>query len=98
MLGDELLELSDHFGVPAEPELGLHPLLERSEPHLLEPTDRRLGKGFVSKVSKRRSAPESKRSPQEFSCRVRIATFERPTGLLREPLKAVQVELLRREV
>ena len=41
VLGDERLELGDERRVPPERELGVDPLLERREPQLLEPLDRR---------------------------------------------------------
>ena len=59
MLGTERLELADERGVAAELERRVDPLLERGQPQLLEPLDRRAGKRLVREVGERRPAPEA---------------------------------------
>ena len=57
VLGHQRLELADHVVVPAEREVRLDAVGEGGEPKLLEPGDRRLGKGLVGEVGERRPTP-----------------------------------------
>ena len=61
MLGDECLELPDELVVAPEGEVGVDPELERRQPDLLEPGDRRLGEAFVGELRERRAPPERQR-------------------------------------
>ena len=63
--------------VPAERELGLDALLERGQPHLLEPLDRDLRERLVGEVGERRAAPERERLAQEIDAASRLAARER---------------------
>ena len=59
VLGDQCLELSDQLVVAPEREVGVDPQLQRCQPDLLEPGDRRLGEALVDEVRERWSSPQS---------------------------------------
>ena len=80
MLCDEPLELADELGVPAELEVGLDPALERGEPQLLQPRDRRLREALVGDVGQRRPAPQSQRLAQERRGLRRLGCVRLPTS------------------
>ena len=61
MLGDERLELADELVVAPEREVRVDPELDRRQPDLLEPGDRRLGEALVGEVGERRAAPQRQR-------------------------------------
>ena len=61
MLGDERLELTDELVVAPEQQVGVDPELDRRQPDLLEPGDRRLGEALVGEVRERRAPPERQR-------------------------------------
>jgi hypothetical protein len=46
-------ELARHLGVAAERQSGLHQLLERGEPHVLEPSDLTFGERLAAKFAER---------------------------------------------
>ena len=94
----ERLELGEHGAVPAERELGLEPLLERGEPQLLEPPDRRLRERLVRDVGERGAAPEAESVLQQADGGLGLGPVERLRGLVRPPLEPVQVEPLRLDV
>src|SRR5207247_781371 len=58
VLGDQGLELADRLVVPPERDVGVDPLLERSEAKILQPADLRLGERLVSEIGQRRPPPE----------------------------------------
>ena len=62
--GNERLQLGHHLVVPAECEVSLEPLLDRAQPHLLQPRDLRLRELLVRQVRQRCPAPERKRIAQ----------------------------------
>ena len=61
VLGDQCLELSDQLVVAPEREVGVDPQLDRCQPDLLEPGDRRLGEALVGEVRERRAPPQRQR-------------------------------------
>ena len=95
MVPDERLELRQHGGVAAERELRLEALLERGEPQLLEPRDRRLRERLVGEVGERCAAPEPERTTEQVGGALRIAALERLGRVVRPALEAVEVEPLR---
>src|SRR5262245_5099759 len=89
MPGDERFQLANELSLAAELELGVDPLLDRSEAQLLEARDLALGEGVVGEIGERRSAPERERLGQRRRTRRRVAAV-RSDG----PLEAGEVELL----
>src|SRR5215210_2741948 len=63
---DERFQLADQLRVATERELGLDPLLDRSEMELFEPSDLALRKRLVGELGERRAAPQSQRLPQKL--------------------------------
>jgi hypothetical protein len=94
VLGDERLELGHEIGVTAGGEIGVDPLLERGDPHLLHPRDLGLGESLVREVGERRPAPQRERLAE----RRRRLLRTRAGGVRDEPLKAGDVELRRLEL
>ena len=83
MLGDERLELAHELAMAAIREVRINRVLERAQPQLLQPPDRRRGERLVGDVGQRRPVPE----------RERLAS-----GAIRdEPLEAAHVEVVRRD-
>ena len=71
LLRDELLELGDHLGLPAEREVGVDPALERLEAQLAEMG--RSGRGrLAGQVGERRAAPQRERFAQGLGGRRRL--------------------------
>jgi hypothetical protein len=66
MSGNEASELLHDRVVPAECEISLDPLLERSKMQLLEAADLLLGKGLVCEVGEWRATPESEGFPERL--------------------------------
>ena len=91
MLLDELFQLAHQLACRAELEVGLDPLLERREPHLLEPAQFVTGKRLERQVLERAAAPETERRLQLLRSLARL----RAARLRGQPLEARQVELLR---
>ena len=54
--------------MPREGEVGVDPILERSQSQLLEPRDLRLRKGLPGKVGKRCAPPQAERGAQGLRC------------------------------
>ena len=94
MGGDELLQLADELRVEAESEFGVDPSLDRREPDLLEPLDRCPGERLVCEIGQGAAAPEPERGPQQVGRLTRLPCLRRS---LRQPLEAMEVELLRCE-
>ena len=94
MLPDERLQLGQRPGVPAQRQLPVEAQLERREPQLLEPGDRRLRERLVREVGNRRPAPQRERSLDELDCRLRVGAAERLRRLGRPPLEADEVQAL----
>ena len=94
----EHFELGERGAVPAECELGLEALLERREPQLLQPSDRRLRERLVCDVGERSTAPESESVLQQADGGLGLGPVERLRGLVSPPLEPVQVEPLRLDV
>ena len=69
MLRDQRLELADELSVATERQVGLDPLLERGQPHVLEPPRLDARKRLLAELRERRPAPESKRLPQQAATR-----------------------------
>src|SRR5262249_29656790 len=90
MLLDQHLELADQLGLAPELEISLDALLERRQPQLLQPPDRRLRERRVGQTDKPRPAPQPKRRAQ-LRRRVR---WLRPVRLAQQPLETVKVELV----
>ena len=93
MRGDELLQLADELRVTAQRELGVDPSLDRREPDLLEPLDRGPCERLVREIGERapRQSPSASRNRSAACCAAPRASLRRS---LRQPLEAMQVELL----
>ncbi len=68
MLGDECLELPDQLVLTPECKVGVDPKLQRCQPDLLEPGDRRLREALVGEVRERRAPPQRQSVAQPFRC------------------------------
>ena len=93
MLGDELLELGAHDGVPAEREFGVDPVLGDLHAERLEPPHLQPGERLELQVGQRTAAPQRLRFSEQPRGPGRIAVRERlPPGryLL---LERMQVQL-----
>jgi len=87
MLGDQPLELGHQLGMPAQCQVCLDALLQRSQPQLLQLRDRGLRERLVGELVQRRTSPQSQRVPQPSGlggdrrlCRLRHETTE-PVGI-----------------
>src|SRR5262245_43264326 len=98
MARDERLQLADEIAVPPEAEVRLEPPLERAHPELLEPRALRLRERLRCELGERGAAPELERGPVACRRLLRAAGVEARARLGREPLEAVQVELVRLEL
>jgi hypothetical protein len=94
MLANERLELPDQTSVPAERELGLDPLLEGLELHLLEAEDLTGRKPLRGEFAERPAAPECESFLKPAQ---RILRRQRPR-LGDELLEPLEVELSRIDV
>ena len=95
MLGGQRLELARHVGVPAEPQVGLDAILDRSEAGLLEAGDLWLRERLVLEVRQRRSSPEPERVAELPGRRLGPVTGEVLAGLGHQALELARVELAR---
>ena len=94
MRGDELLQLTDELRVSAERELGVDPSLDGRKPNLLEALDRDPCERLVRKIGESSAAPEPERLPQQLCRLLRRSSCPDLSGTLRQPLEAMQVELI----
>ncbi len=94
MRGDELLELTDELRVSAQRELSVDPSLEGGKPNLLEALDRDPCERLVRKIGESSAAPEPERLPQQLCRLLRRSSCPDLSGTLRQPLEAMQVELI----
>ena len=92
LLVRERLELGDQPAVLAERQFGLDALLERGEPQLVEPRDRRHGERLVGEVRERRPPPQRERRLQQGGRAIVLTVRERRGGLVRQALEPAQVE------
>jgi hypothetical protein len=91
LLGDEALELRDELGVPAAPEVGVEPVLERDQTELFQAADLDLERAFARNVDERRAAPERERLPEDVRSPPRIGFVAR---LGTKALEALEIELV----
>ncbi len=97
MLGHERLELAHELGVAAAGEIGVDPVLERADPHVLEPSDRGPRERLRGEVGQRGAAPELERGAEPAG-RILVVSAGGRLGCFRGPaLEPAQVELVRRE-
>ena len=94
MLDDQRLQLTDHLVMAPEPELGLDPVLGRSEPQLVEPRDLALDERVVAEISESLPPPERQRLLQELGRIAVRAAAERCRSFLGEPFEALRVQLV----
>ncbi len=80
LLCDERFQLANERSVTAERKVGVDPPLERRQPQLLDPRDRRLRERGVREVGERRPAPKSERLAQLLRRDLRLGVV----GLLHE--------------
>jgi hypothetical protein len=95
MCADERLELCDHRGVHAEPQLAVHAHLERAEAQLLEPADLGLGELLVGDVGERGPAPHVHRRGEQGMRALDVAGPQRAAPVPRHALEDLGVELTR---
>ncbi len=95
VLGDECFKLPDELVVPPEREVGVDPELDRRQPDLLEPGDRRLRETLVGEVGERRASPQGQRLAQLLRPVCRQPASEQAPPLLHEALEAVEIERVR---
>ncbi|OLT06129.1 hypothetical protein BJF90_18340 [Pseudonocardia sp. CNS-004] len=88
VLGDELLRAGGRLGDPTEREVGVHPVLGRGDPQLLEPDRLRPREVVVGELGVGTSVPEGEGPVQQLG-RLGRTRVPRPAGQLGE---AVRVE------
>jgi hypothetical protein len=93
MLGNELAQLGDDFGLAAESEIGVEPILEHGQAELLEAVGVDTDERLVGQISERRSAPEPQSLPKAIRRGPRVAFAEQPPSLACQLREAVGVEL-----
>ena len=94
MRGDELLQLTDELRVSAQRELSVDPSLDGGKPNLLEALDRDPCERLVRKIGESSAAPDPERLPQQLCRLLRRSSCPDLSGTLRQPLEAMQVELI----
>ena len=76
-------------------EVGVDPELDRRQPDLLEPGDRRLGEALVGEVRERRASPQRQRVAEPPRRVGRQAASKQAPPLVHQPLEAVEIERIR---
>src|SRR4051794_41867488 len=94
MLAHQRLELADHARVTAKRQFGVHALLDRHQPQLLEPGDLSLRERLVGEVRQRRPPPQRQRGSQPTPPLRRLAAPQRPLALPQRALQHGHIELL----
>ena len=94
MLGDQRLELTHELVVASELEVGVDSELERRQPDLFEPGDRRLRKALVREVGERGAPPRGQRVAEPLRGVGRQPASQQAPPLVHQALEAVQVELV----
>ena len=94
VLGDQRLELADHPGVPAEPELRFDQLLDRAHAYLLEARDFGLGKCLVGEVDQRCVVPQRERPFEDLHGRLGAARGQLALTFGAQALEPERIELL----
>ena len=94
MVTNELLQLANKGGVPAEREVRLDPLLERREANLLQSLDRRVRERLVHQVGERRSAPKGECLAEEVRGPFRVLLSQRLRRVSGHTLEHRQVKLV----
>ena len=94
VLRRELAELTHELPVPSECKLRVEAVLERREDQLVEPTRGHLRERLMLEVGKRRAAPKRECLTLQLERGLTLATVERLTRLLGQPLESPQVEVL----
>ncbi|HEY7691916.1 MAG TPA: hypothetical protein VH816_06195 [Gaiellaceae bacterium] len=89
MFDDQRLELTDELSVSSACELGLESILERREPHLVQPGDLDPGESIEREIRQRWSPPERERIAEEDTRLGRRRASCSP----HERFEAMQVEL-----
>jgi hypothetical protein len=97
VLSDKLFELGYQRRVSAECQLGVEQLLQRFEPDLLEPLDRRPGERLVGEICERRPAPDRQRVAKQVDGAGRVAAGAAFLRLGSSALEVGEVELVRRQ-
>src|SRR5206468_460725 len=87
MLRGQRIQLRHNRLVASERELGLHALLDRREPEIVQPLDLLLGERVVGEVSQRRPAPEGESSPKQLQCLSRSRRGVCAAALFEQPLE-----------
>ena len=95
MRRDQALEFTGDLVVVPERKLGLDPVLQCTEPQLLEARDLGLGERLVREVGERRAAPQSQRGIELLAGRSGLIGGERLAPPSHKPLEARDVEALR---
>ncbi len=85
---DQLLQLPDERSVPAEPELGVDPLLLRRHAQLVETCGLEPREVLLLEIGERRPAPELERIAEQPGLRRRL----RVSCLLQQALEAVAID------
>ena len=93
MRGDELLQLTDELRVSAQRELSVDPSLDGGKPNLLEALDRDPCERLVRKIGELRRA-RARAPPQQLCRLLRRSSCPDLSGTLRQPLEAMQIELI----
>src|SRR5207248_6417271 len=93
MAGDETLKLGDDVLVPAEGEVSVDPVLERSKAELVQPCDLVLGKRVVDELDEWRAPPERQGLAQDGRRVERCVRCKCGTPSGRERRESLGVEL-----
>ena len=91
---DERFELGAEASVPAERELGIDPVLDRCKTQLGQAPPLALREQPRRQVVERRPTPERKRLLEQNERPFELAAAERIARLAREPLEAVQIDVV----
>jgi hypothetical protein len=95
VLADQLLELADQLVVPAEPQIGVHPILECGKAQLVQAPDLGLREALIAHLRQRRPAPQPQRVAQDLRGARGVALLQRPSAVLRARPKHLGVQLPR---
>ena len=96
MLRHDLLELRDEHRAAAELELGVEALLQHRQTQTAQALDDRHRERLEREIRERLAPPDRERFPVELDGRLRVATAERRSRSIREPLEVLEVERIRR--
>jgi hypothetical protein len=94
MLGGERLELANDLGMTAGGKIGVDPLFDRRQPHLLEPRDLSAGEWDRGKVLQRFASEQCRGILEGSGSRGPITPLQRLPSAIDEGLESIEVQLI----